>query len=79
MLIVLTALFSESKTLSYFTCGILRIRSLYSCIPILIIFKAYEEAYFGQLPPDVGGTLLNLGMAYYRIHDAGKAEPLYLR
>jgi len=41
--------------------------------------QAYEEAYFGQLPPDVGGTLLNLGMAYYRIHDASKAEPLYLR
>lgn len=41
--------------------------------------QAYEEAYFGQLPPDVGGTLLNLGMAYLRIHDASKAEPLYLR
>ena len=41
--------------------------------------KMYEEAYFGQLPPDVGGTLLNLGMAYARIYDRNKAEPLYLR
>lgn len=41
--------------------------------------KVYEEAYFGQLPPDVGGTLLNLGMAYFRLYDASKAEPLYLR
>lgn len=41
--------------------------------------EMYEEAYFGQLPPDVGGTLLNLGMAYLRIYDRSKAEPLYLR
>ncbi|KAL9984671.1 hypothetical protein ACROYT_G006994 [Oculina patagonica] len=41
--------------------------------------QAYEDAYFGQLPPDVGGTLLNLGMAYLRVYDASKAEPLYLR
>lgn len=41
--------------------------------------QLYEDAYFGQLPPDVGGTLLNLGMAYFRLYDASKAEPLYLR
>ncbi|KAM7438388.1 hypothetical protein ABFA07_012101 [Porites harrisoni] len=41
--------------------------------------QLYEDAYFGQIPPDVGGTLLNLGMAYFRLYDANKAEPLYLK
>ncbi|XP_068711774.1 TPR repeat-containing protein DDB_G0287407-like isoform X2 [Montipora foliosa] len=45
--------------------------------------QLYEDAYFGQLPPDVGGTLLNLAMAYRRQDDTNtsvhKAESLYLR
>lgn len=43
--------------------------------------QLYEDAYFGQLPPDVGGTLLNLAMAYVRLDDTGsnRAESLYLR
>ncbi|KAJ7337906.1 hypothetical protein OS493_008065 [Desmophyllum pertusum] len=41
--------------------------------------QVYEEAYFGQLPPNVGGTMMNLGMAYFRIYDISKAEPLYQR
>ena len=45
------------------------------------ILQLYEEAYFGQLPPDVGGTLLNLAMAYVRLDDteSNRAESLYLR
>lgn len=45
------------------------------------MLQLYEEAYFGQLPPDVGGTLLNLAMAYVRLDDTGsnRAESLYLR
>ena len=45
----------------------------------LLNLQLYEDAYFGQLPANVGGTLLNLGMAYFRLYDASKAEPLYLR
>ena len=46
---------------------------------LLSYLQLYEDAYFGQLPADVGGTLLNLGMAYFRLYDASKAEPLYQR
>ena len=42
--------------------------------------QLYEEAYFGKLPPDVGGTLLNLAMVYRRLPDMDdKAEALYKR
>ena len=42
------------------------------------LHQLYEEAYFGSLPPDVGGTLLNLAMVYRRMTDMSeKAELLY--
>ncbi|XP_041473273.1 TPR repeat-containing protein DDB_G0287407-like [Lytechinus variegatus] len=43
--------------------------------------KIYEEVYLGELPPDVGGTLLNLAMCTARQADKGleDVEPLYQR
>ena len=42
--------------------------------------QLFEEAYFGKLPPVVGGTLLNLAMVYRRLPDMeDKAEALYKR
>ncbi|XP_071965427.1 uncharacterized protein [Antedon mediterranea] len=36
--------------------------------------EIYEEYYFGSLPPNVGGTLLNLAMAYVRLPDKNVDE-----
>lgn len=43
--------------------------------------KIYEEVYFGELPPDIGGTYLNFAMCSARLADKGleDIEPLYKR
>lgn len=41
------------------------------------LLQAYEEAYFGQLPLDVGNLLTNMGIIYRWKHDLVKAEEMY--
>ncbi|XP_071479087.1 TPR repeat-containing protein DDB_G0287407-like [Diadema antillarum] len=43
--------------------------------------KIYEEVFFGQLPPDIGGTYMNFAMCSARLADKGMedVEPLYKR
>ncbi|XP_033125659.1 TPR repeat-containing protein DDB_G0287407-like isoform X2 [Anneissia japonica] len=36
--------------------------------------EIYEELYYGSLPPNVGGTLLNLAMSYVRLPDKSVDE-----